>query len=85
MINIEAIHSILEEIDISLQNEYLSEIQVQIMMDRLENATTYKKLKSDYNLSGNEVLTHCLLRTYKLEKWYPSMKGGSDCYLSSID
>lgn len=55
------------------------------MMDRLENATTYKKLKSDYNLSGNEVLTHCLLRTYKLEKWYPSMKGGSDCYLSSID
>ena len=85
MINIEAIHSILEEINISLQNEYLSEIQVQIMMDRLENATTYKKLKSDYNLSGNEALTHCLLRTCKLEKWYPSMKGGSDCYLSSID
>lgn len=46
---------------------------------------SYKELRQKYNLSGNTALSHCQLRTCKIEHLHPGMNGVRDSYLSKID
>lgn len=85
MINIDTIRSIITEMDTSLQKGYLSEIQVQIVKDRMIFNSTYKELNERYNISGNTALSHCLLRTCKLEHWHKGMSGVGENYLCKFD
>ena len=75
MIDIDTIRSIIEEMDISLQKYYLSEVQINVMKDRLNFSSTYKELKIRYGIRGNTALSHGLLRACKLVRWHQGMKG----------
>lgn len=74
MVDIDIILSIIEEMDISLPKEYLSEVLVNVVKDRLNFGSTFKELKARYGIRGNTALSHCLLRTCKLEHGWRKRK-----------
>ena len=75
------------ELEIAVQRNLLSQVQVSITMERMRNpnSCTYDYLIKKYSLSCPNVLITCFLRTSSGRYWAPEFKGGTDTYLSDLD
>ena len=75
----------IDDINESLNQGYLSNEQVQIVFARLNQKLTYRQLVDIFKLSYQNVLFHCLKRTCLLQYWASGMLGDGTEYLSMID
>lgn len=76
---------IMDEMKECVQKGYLSAEQHSILMVRKIAKLTYDNLIAKFGSSGRTALTHCLLRTCKLEFWKAGMKGKGTNYLCEYD
>ena len=74
----------LEELRGYVSDGFLTEIQVEILSDKLRGST-YEELERAYSLSGPTALSHCLRRTALCLEWFPQISTGADPYLSAPD
>lgn len=75
----------IDDINESLNQGYLSNEQVQIVFARLNQKLTYRQLVDIFKLSCQNVLVHCLKRTCQLQYWASGMLGDGTDYLSMLD
>jgi hypothetical protein len=74
----------MDELIRAAQEGILTEIQIRVTYARY-SGFTYKAILSNFNLSGNATIVHCIVRTVTGRKWWPGHPGGNDSYLSEVD
>jgi hypothetical protein len=74
----------MDELVRAAQEGILTEIQILVTLAKLDGIS-YKTIRSNYNLSGNNAIVHCILRTITGRQWWPGHPGGNNSFLSDID